>query len=244
MDKFLQKDGGQIFELFGVTHLYTLTVFFVLGVLIYLSRNVFEKQRYNQSLRFFMAAILILSEICLTWWLVWTEEWTIAYSLPLHLSSLSLFTSVFMLLTKSFLLFEFTYFAGLGSAVQAMLTPDIYSYTFPHFRYVHFYISHGFVVLACLFMIFVEHYQPTLKSLFRAFLLLNGYAAIIYIVNLFINGNFMYLMRKPANPSVLDFLGPWPFYILALEGLVLLSFALLYLPFFINQWLNKKRVTH
>lgn len=239
MGQYFQKDGDQIFELFGVTHLVTLMVFIFIGAIIYILRNILKRKPYNQSSRYFLAIILIFSEISLTWWLIWTDEWTVAYSLPLHLSSMSLFTSVFMLLTKNYLLFEFTYFAGLGSAVQAMITPDIYSYTFPHFRYVHFYISHGFVVLSCLFMIFVERYQPTLKSILRAYLILNAYAAVIFVVNLLIDGNFMYLMRKPANPSLLDYLGPWPFYILALEGIVLVSFILLYFPFVIYKAVKK-----
>lgn len=241
MRQYFQENGEQVFELFGTTHLLTLTFFLLFAAFIYLSRNLVTKSPYNQLFRYFFASILIVSEISLTWWLIWTNDWTLAYSLPLHLSSLSLFTSVLMLITKNYVLFEFTYFAGLGSAVQAMLTPDLYVYTFPHFRYVHFYISHGFVVIACLFMIFVERYRPTVKSIMRAFLLLNGYAAVIFVVNLKIDGNFMYLMRKPANPSLLDYLGPWPYYIFSLEGIVLVSFVLLYLPFFITEWLKEKK---
>lgn len=240
MVEYFQRDGGNGFVLFSFTHVITLVTIFSIGVLIFLLRNYIQKNLYRNIIRYSLAVTLVISEISLTLWLEWTELWTIAHSLPLHLSSLSLFTSVLMLITKNFLLFEFTYFAGFGSATMAMLTPDIKAYTFPHFRYIHFFISHGGIVIACFFMIFVEQFKPTFKSIFRAFLMLNIYTGFIFIVNLMINGNYMYLMHKPTNPSIVDYLGPWPWYIVSLQGIALATFLLLYAPFSLNNWMKNK----
>ena len=41
----------------------------------------------------------------------------------------------------------------------------------------------------------------------------------------------MFLRAKPVTGSALDLLGPWPWYILSVEGMGLALFLLLYLPF-------------
>ncbi|HYK73251.1 MAG TPA: TIGR02206 family membrane protein [Pseudoneobacillus sp.] len=231
MEKYFRPDGEDSFVLFSLVHFLTLSVFVLSIVFIYLFRKTLTKERVNRFVRIGIASILILSEISLHVWLWRIKEWTIQYSLPFHLSSISIIFSAAAVWTRSFALFEFTYFAGVGSALQAMITPDISAYTFPHFRYVHFFISHGGIVVANLFLVIVEKYRPTLRSLWRAFLYLNIYTLFVFIMNHFLKGNYMYISEKPVNPSLLDYLGPWPYYIFSLELIALFTFFILYLPF-------------
>ncbi|MBO9131188.1 TIGR02206 family membrane protein [Bacillus sp. 165] len=230
-DLFIQ-DGSQPFILFSLTHLLTLFVIIAVCFGMYIMRKQLKKDLLNKIFRYSLAVTLLFSEISLMWWLNYIGVWSIQDSLPLHLSSLSLLLSSLLLITRNYKLFEFTYFVGVGSALQAMITPDLHAYTFPHFRYVHFFISHGGIVVANLFIVFVEGFRPSLKSVFKAFLYLNSYTVFIFIINLLLQGNYMYIMRKPVNPSILDYLGPWPIYIIPLEVITLATFLLLYIPFY------------
>ncbi|MBT2682531.1 TIGR02206 family membrane protein [Bacillus sp. ISL-37] len=225
-----------VFQLFSSVHLYTLAAFLLLIILLFLFRKPLRNPHINRIARVGLFLVLIISEISLQAWLWWSGHWSYQYSLPLHLSSISLILSAILLLTKSYRLFEFTYFVGVGSALQAMITPDISLYTFPHYRYVHFFISHGGTVIANLFMVFVAGYRPTGKSIWKAFLWLNVYTLIVFIVNFLIEGNYMYISEKPVNPSLIDYLGPWPWYILSLEVIAFITFVILYLPF----WLARR----
>ncbi|WP_163099855.1 TIGR02206 family membrane protein [Peribacillus alkalitolerans] len=230
-DLFIE-DGNKPFILFSLTHLLTLTIIFAVCIGMYIFRRQLKRESTNKIVRYSLATILLFSEISLNWWLIRIDDWSIQYSLPLHLSSLSLLLSSLLLIVRSKKLFEFTYFVGLGSAIQAMITPDLQEYTFPHFRYVHFFISHGGIVIANIYMVVIEGFRPTFKSIFKALIYLNGYALLIFLLNYLIEGNYMYIMRKPINPSVLDYLGPWPFYIIPLEIIAFLTFLVLYVPFY------------
>ncbi|RCK13045.1 hypothetical protein DT075_01585 [Bacillus licheniformis] len=67
-----------------------------------------------------LKAVLIISEIGYHSWFVYVNSWTPRYCLPLHLSDLSVYLVIILLLTKNLNLFKFLYFAGLGSALQAI----------------------------------------------------------------------------------------------------------------------------
>lgn len=62
---------------------------------------------------------------------------------------------------------------------------------------------------------------------------LNIYGLIVGSINALTGWNYGYLCRKPAEPSLLDFLGPWPWYLLSLEFIALATFLLLLLPWWI-----------
>ena len=53
-----------------------------------------------------------------------SKGWFASSDLPLHMCGFSVFTTSWALLTKDQLIFELSYFWGLGGAIQAILTPD------------------------------------------------------------------------------------------------------------------------
>ncbi|MGG4453544.1 TIGR02206 family membrane protein [Brevibacillus porteri] len=230
---------GEPFQLFSTSHVITLILVLCLVVLTYLFRKKLQAPTNRLTTRYVLAGVLLLSEVCYQLWHVYTESWTAAYTLPLQLCSVTLLLSAMMLMTRSYGLYEITFFAGIGGAMQALLTPELF-YPFPHFRFVHFFIAHAGIVLACLYMTWIEGYRPTVRSIWKTMGFLNLLLFVALFVNHWTGGNYLFVSRKPDNPSLIDFLGPYPWYIVSLEGVALALFFLLYLPFIRKQPLAKE----
>ncbi len=188
-----------------------------------------------------MAAALIVNEAAWHIWNLATGQWTIQTMLPLHLCSVFVYLSAYMLIKRNYRIYEFAYFLGIGGAAQAILTPDLGLYAFPHFRYFQTFISHGLIVSAPIYMTLVEGFRPTWRSYGRVLLWSNAYMLFVGTVNALIGSNYMFIAHKPVTASLIDMLGPWPWYILSLEAIGFALFLLLYLPFAIRDLVVNRR---
>jgi hypothetical integral membrane protein (TIGR02206 family) len=144
-----------------------------------------------------------------------------------------------MLATKNYQIYEFMYLMGIGGAIQALATPDLGIYGFPHFRFFQTFISHGLIVTAAIYMTTVEGYRPTWKSIWRVFVWMNAYMVIVFFINTAIGSNYLFINHKPETASLLDMLPRWPIYILYVEVIGMITVLLLYLPFAIKDWRRK-----
>jgi len=124
--------------------------------------------------------------------------------------------SIALLLNRNHKLYEITFFLGILGAVQALITPNL-DVTFPAFRYFHFFIAHGAIIAASVFLTVIEGYRPRAVSVLRALGWLHVLAIPAAITNGLTGSNFMFLARKPETASLLDLLAPWPWYLLQLE---------------------------
>jgi hypothetical integral membrane protein (TIGR02206 family) len=80
-------------------------------------------------------------------------------------------------------------------------------------------------------MTLVEGYRPEWLSLVRVVLEMLALVVVVGWINWRLGSNYMYLMRPPDTPSLIDRLGPWPWYLLSLFAMALATCAVLYLPF-------------
>lgn len=230
---FLKDYTGAPFELFGIAHLTALAMIALINIFIISFRTQFTPNG-RKIFRYLTAAILLLNEIAWHLWNYFIGQWTVQTMLPLHLCSVLVFVSAVMLINKNYAIFEFAYFLGIGGAIQALITPDAGIYGFPHFRFFQVFISHGAIVTSAIYMTFVENFRPYWSSLRRIALWGNFYMIAIFGLNQLIGSNYLFIAHKPETASLIDVLGPWPWYIVSLEAIALVMCLLLYLPFYIS----------
>ncbi len=233
MDQYFAYDyTGTPFVLFGLWHLVALGVIALLNIGLLGFRH--SSGRARQVVRVTMALVLWADEASWHIWNLYWGHWNIQTMLPLHLCSVLIWLAGLMLLFKSYRIYEFVYFLGIGGALQALLTPEAGIYGFPHYRIIQTMISHGLLLTSGIFMTTVEGFRPTWRSLLRVFLVMNVYMVIIFFVNVALGSNYLMINAKPATPSIIDLLPRWPIYIIYLELIGLVTCFILYLPFIIQ----------
>jgi hypothetical integral membrane protein (TIGR02206 family) len=221
--------NGKPFEFFGIAHIGALLTILLLNIFLLQFKNKDEKAR--RKVRITMAVVMWADEAAWHIWNIYHGTWSVQEHLPLHACSVLIWLAGFMLIFKNYRIYEFAYFLGIGGALQALLTPDIGIYGFPHFRFIQTYISHGMLLTSAIYMTTVEGFRPTWQTFKRVIIYLNLYMLVVFGLNQLIGSNYLFVARKPPGPTLLDALPEWPVYILYMEAIGLVMFLLLYLPF-------------
>jgi len=218
------------FILGGVEHLSAIGFFIVLTIVsVYLGRN-----HLSQSGKFLLGNIMafFISLTIVAWVAIelTLHRFDIQEDLPLYLCSLvGLLMPVFTL-TRKKLIYEILLFWTLAGTIQAVVTPDLKE-GLPHYTFFRYFIVHAGIIVVMLYATFVYNMRPVFKSIFKSFLAFQLYLLFVILVNFVLDANYSYLNAKPPVPSILDYFGPWPVYILVGELVVLPLFGLVYLPF-------------
>ena len=233
---------GEPFVFFSTLHIVTLLALAFLNAAILLGLKRVRGEAGKKRFRYMLAAVLLALEAGYELWSILAGVWSANLYLPLQLCDISLILASIMLINKNRLLYEITYFIGIGGSLQALLTPDFTPYSYPHFTFFAFFLTHGLTITAVLYMTVIEGYRPKPRSVAKTFAFVNLYAALIFGLNFLIKGNYLFLRQKPDTPSLLDLLGPWPWYVLSLEGVSLVIFLILYLPFPVLRLFQKRRL--
>jgi len=213
-------------KLFGPVHLTLLLAIAVsaLTLIMLCRRGVLSAK----AVSFTFGSVLAINEIA--WWITrYSREGIHAGNLPLQLCDAAVWIAILACMTRAPALAEFVWFAGIAGAGMALLTPDLAA-PWPQWPAIYFFLAHGGVVIAAALLAFsgVIDFHP--RSVWRPFGMLLAYAAFVGCVDAILHANYMYLRNKPGSASVLDMVGPWPWYIVAGAVIGLALFWLLWLP--------------
>lgn len=177
-----------------------------------------------------IAVAVVLAECA--WWLlaIVQDRWSMQYNLPLHLCEAGCFILAVALVWRVQFAFEVAYFWGIGGTLPGLFTPSIPGH-FPDAVYFQYYAEHGLVVLGALYLVFVLRLRPARGAVRRVFTATVIYALTVWFIDLATNGNYLFLRYLPPTKTALDYMGPWPWYLVTGTVLAIAVMNLLYIPF-------------
>lgn len=228
MERWFGKTTYQPFEVYSLSHILVLTVFFI--GLFYLILNYKKLQRHStlyECTRWSLFGILLISEITYQIWAITNNVWSFAEYVPLHLCGIASLLAMVALWSLRPSLIKINYFIGIIPAFLALITPELVN-DFPHYRFWKFFSHHMAITLASLFLIMTYPVQITFRSLLKAFGILNLYAVFVFFLNREIGSNYLYLSRTPTASTPLDLLGDSVWYYIHLEILTFVVFTIMW----------------
>lgn len=233
--------SGAAIVLFGPSHLAVLGAILGSTLVLSLATRLSERQEIARGIAVGLVSLLVVNKLFVYATAIGIEEVAWRAALPMHMCDWAAVASIIALLWRKQIPYELAYFWGLAGTLQATLTPDL-KYDFPDIRFLTFFISHGGTLVALLFLTFGMRMRPYPISILRVFAASNVYLLCAGLVDLLVNENYGYLRHKPIHASLMDHLGPWPWYILSLEGLALISFLVYYTPFFVADCIRRSKI--
>jgi hypothetical integral membrane protein (TIGR02206 family) len=203
------------FVAFGLSHGVVLVVLVVVATaLVVLGRRYRGTpigRRLSQALALMFAGFLV--PVWLYWLLTGQQE--IKYSLPLQLCDLAAMASVWALWSYSATASALTYFWGLTLTSQAFVSPELTGPDFPSLQFLSFFGMHSVVLWAAIYLTWGVGLRPDWRSYRIAVLVTIGWAVVMFTFNRVAGTNYGFLNTKPVVRSLLDVLGPWPWYLLS-----------------------------
>jgi hypothetical integral membrane protein (TIGR02206 family) len=221
------------FSVYGPSHL-TMLVVFAIGsaALVWIGRRQTESQarlfgRVLGALTMVMFGVALVYKV---------TQPNIAHSVPLQLCDLAELAAAYALWSQRKWAFTLVYYWGLPLSSQALITPDLNAPDFPGHEFLTFFGLHLLVVWAAIYLTWGRGMRPGWRGYRFAVVTTLAWGGFTFIFNTIAGTDYGFLNGKPHNASMLDFLGPWPFYVVVEVVIVGAVWALMTWP-----WELKRR---
>lgn len=184
----------------------------------------------------FLGVLFFVRFIFLHGYMVGLGHWDILNSLPLHLCGVSSLVIIFIMFKYNQSMYEYLVLLGIPSAIHSILTPQFINgwdgYYFPEF-----YLSHGAILLAPLYLSINYGYKLRISSWMTAFrngLILTLFIGLINLTIAYFYGmmpNYLYLCQAPIAENPLLFTTQWPYYFFVLVTFMFIHIIIIYYIF-------------
>ncbi len=220
------------FHAFSPSHQIVLVICAVLLILLALAR------RKHAGLALILERTLGTG-LLLSWPFAAFSHWRmdtleLTHALPMHFCDVAGLAGVMALWTRHRLACEIVYFFGLAGTLQGLITPNL-MVDFPDPRFFIFFLLHGGVVVTALHVVTSMSCPPRAGAIRRMFGVTMAYALGAAIVNKVLGTNYGFLCHKPEQASLMDSLGPWPWYVGSMVLLCVVFYSVLDAPFVISR---------
>ena len=221
------------FSMFGGIHLGWLVLFCVIVIF-----NCIWYRKLQTKGRMIwkkvVAGLIVLDELFKMAMLTLGGRYTLGY-LPLHLCSINIFIIAIYTFKPSKTIGAFLYTVCIPGALAALIFPSWTSLPFGNFMHLHSFTVHILLALYPIVLCIGGDIKVNVRYIPKCLLMLVGMAVPIYIVNLLLDTNFMFLMQADEGNPLEIFEQLWGNHLLGYPVIIAGVLIVMYLPVIIFQ---------
>lgn len=188
-----------------------------------------------------VASLIVLDEIFKMVMLFIGGRYDVSY-LPFHLCSINIFIIAIHAWKPTKLLSGFLYTVCIPGAIAALLFPTWSSLPLGNFMHWHSFTVHILLTMYPIVLAFDGELAPSVKQLHKYLLLLVAMAIPIYVINLLLDTNFMFLMSADEGNPLYLFEQLWGSHLLGFPVLILAVLIVMYVPLVIMRKAKGKEI--
>ena len=201
------------FAVYGASH-WTVLVLLAAGVLLLAwFGGRYRGTRTGWVLGRWLAVVVVAFHVPILIYDLSPARFDIENSLPFHVSDLAWMAAAYALWSHQQWAYALTYYWGLTLVPQALITPALDAPQIPSIDFFSFWGQHLLVLWAAVYLTWWIGMRPSWRSF--------AFAAAVTIVwgiamlgfNEVAGSNYLFVSSRPDNPSLLDFMGAWPWYL-------------------------------
>ena len=201
------------FAAYGASH-WTVLVLLAVGVLVLAwFGGRYRGTRTVHTVGRVLAVVLLAFHVPILIYDLSPARFDIANSLPFHISDLAWMAAAYALWTRRQWAYALTYYWGLTLAPQALITPSLATPEVASVDFVSFWGQHLLVVWAAVFLTWWVGMRPDWRGFALAAAVTVAWGLTMLGFNELAGTNYLFVSSRPDNPSVLDFMGEWPWYL-------------------------------
>lgn len=206
----------------------------LLGVLLAIACITVANRKLSEKAKTILGTVLaFVPFVCVMgrmWYLVSIDNFDPKLDLPFFLCRFMAMILPFVMMTRNRFFLGIMYFWILAGTINAVITPDLMQGPF-HWEYNLYWTYHLMLIVTIIYAAFVFKFKITWKDYRNAVLGTIVFTIFSGVINYALKANYNYLSEKPEVASILDHMGPWPWYIVSVYALMFFLFFLALLPY-------------
>ncbi|WP_158589218.1 TIGR02206 family membrane protein [Atopobacter sp. AH10] len=205
---FRGHEDGYRFPSFSLIHVLLVLLLLAGAYVLFKYRDeIRANRRWEKGVKLSFMTLIVLDQVLYIGFCFFSRPDGLQQALPLYTCRAALYTGFLALLTDHKVFKALTVYWGLFGGILPLVYPDMMAYSWPHFTNIHYFLLHFLVFWMANYFLLVEGYDSSRSNSRLLYSLVNAFLLLALGVNLYVKGNYAYLMEAPLLKT---FFLEWP----------------------------------